>query len=266
MGFWGGVNINIAVSVVIQLYPNASPGNLLRKFFLVFKSWRWPNPVMLCKPHDAELGLHVWSAFHAANARQVAPIITPAYPAMNSTLAVSRQTLQILHEEFCRGHDVVDKIWKESLRSTDNSFNSDGEMFAELFKPSDFFISYPHYLSICIVGPSQEAVQSWAGFVESRLRRLVSDLLGKLPVSKIQLWPKKFEACCVSSEFCGYFRLDIFNAGPSTNPIACNFHDAIEAAASVSALNMELENVANVLVQIDHLLREQVVCKTLGNI
>eukprot|EP00814_Leptocylindrus_danicus_P009987 CAMPEP_0116013052 /NCGR_PEP_ID=MMETSP0321-20121206/5495_1 /TAXON_ID=163516 /ORGANISM="Leptocylindrus danicus var. danicus, Strain B650" /LENGTH=722 /DNA_ID=CAMNT_0003482525 /DNA_START=32 /DNA_END=2201 /DNA_ORIENTATION=- len=199
-GFWGGININIAVSLVIQLYPNASPGNLLRKFFLVFKSWRWPNPVMLCKPHDAELGLHVWSAFHAANARQVAPIITPAYPAMNSTLAVSRQTLQILHEEFCRGHDVVDKIWKESLRSTDNSFNSDGEMFAELFKPSDFFISYPHYLSICIVGPSQEAVQSWAGFVESRLRRLVSDLLGKLPVSKIQLWPKKFEACCAERE------------------------------------------------------------------
>ena len=200
MGFWGGVNINIAVSLVIQLYPNASPGNLLRKFFLVFKSWRWPNPVMLCKPHDAELGLHVWSAFHAANARQVAPIITPAYPAMNSTLAVSRQTLQILHEEFCRGHAVVDRIWKENLRSMEVSFNSDGEMFAELFKPSDFFISYPYYLSICIVGPSQEAVQSWAGFVESRLRRLVSDLLGKLPVSKIQLWPKKFGACCAERE------------------------------------------------------------------
>jgi len=36
----------------------------------------------------------------------------------------------------------------------------------------------------------------WTGFVESRLRKLVSDLLGKsLPLSKIQLWPKKFEIC-----------------------------------------------------------------------
>mmetsp|Transcript_29842 Transcript_29842/g.34319 ORF Transcript_29842/g.34319 Transcript_29842/m.34319 type:complete len:143 (-) Transcript_29842:1144-1572(-) len=36
------------------------------------------------------------------------------------------------------------------------------------------------------------------GFAESRLRKLVSDLLGKsLPLSKIQLWPKKFDACIV---------------------------------------------------------------------
>jgi hypothetical protein len=36
----------------------------------------------------------------------------------------------------------------------------------------------------------------WAGFVESRLRKLVSDLLARsLPIKKIQLWPKKFEAC-----------------------------------------------------------------------
>ena len=43
MGYWGGVNINIAVALVIQLYPNACPASLLRKFFLVFKSWRWPQ-------------------------------------------------------------------------------------------------------------------------------------------------------------------------------------------------------------------------------
>ena len=127
---------------------------------------------------------------------QVAPIITPAYPAMNSTLSVSRQTLQIMHEEFCRGHEIVSKIWKASLNSKDTNFNSDGEMFSELFQPSDFFISYPRYLSLCIVGPTPVDVQSWAGFVESRLRKLVSDLLGKsLPLVKIQLWPKKFEAC-----------------------------------------------------------------------
>ena len=36
----------------------------------------------------------------------------------------------------------------------------------------------------------------WAGFVESRLRKLVSDLLGRsLPMKKIQLWPKKLEVC-----------------------------------------------------------------------
>ena len=76
MGYWGGVNINIAVALVIQLYPNSSKGNLLRKFFLVFKSWRWPNPVMLCKPHDAAFGLQVWSAFtNIRDARQVRKLV-----------------------------------------------------------------------------------------------------------------------------------------------------------------------------------------------
>jgi hypothetical protein len=46
------------------------------------------------------------------------------------------------------------------------------------------------------VGPSQAEAQAWAGFVESRLRKLVSDLLGRsLPLKKIQLWPKKIEGC-----------------------------------------------------------------------
>lgn len=198
LGYWGGVNINMAVALVLQLYPNACPASLLRKFFLVFKSWRWPNPVMLTKPHDAELGLPVWNAFQAATMRQVAPMITPAYPAMNSTLSVSRQTLQILHEEFARGHHVVDKLYKDWQKGgvLDKEKVESGEIWKELFEPSDFFISYPHYLSMCIVGPTQSDAQSWAGFVVSRLRKLVSDQLGRsLPLKKIQLWPKEFSAC-----------------------------------------------------------------------
>lgn len=192
MGYWGGVNINIAVTLVVQLYPNDCAANLLRKFFLVFKSWRWPNPVMLTKPNDAGLGLAVWNAHHVNHLRQVAPVITPAYPAMNSTLSVSRQTLQILHEEFCRGHEILDDLWKQHQRGALQS----GDAFRQLFEPSDFFISYPFYLSICTVGPTESDAQSWTGFVESRMRKLVSDMLGKsLPLSKIQLWPKKIQAC-----------------------------------------------------------------------
>lgn len=190
-GYWGGVNINITVALTVQLYPEACPSTLLRKFFLLFaKTWRWPNPVMLTKPHDAGLGLPVWSP-SIATSRQVAPIITPAYPAMNSTVAVSRQTNQIMLEEFARGHGILTKLWKQ------HQANSEEELdWSELFEPSDFFIRYPTYLSICIVASTQEDVQAWAGFVESRLRKLVSDMLARsLPLKKIQLWPKKFEAC-----------------------------------------------------------------------
>ena len=157
---------------------------------------------MLTKPHDAGYGLAVWSAQTAA--RQVAPMITPAYPAMNSTLAVSRQTLQILQEEINRGHEIVDKCWK-SFQQNPNA-PPDAEVYQNawkaLFRPSDFFIAYPNYMSLCIVGPSQAEAQAWAGFVESRLRKLVSDLLARsLPLKKIQLWPKKINGtlCCAEN-------------------------------------------------------------------
>jgi poly(A) polymerase len=122
---------------------------------------------------------------------------------MNSTLAVSRQTLQILQEEFNRGHEIVDKCWK-SFQQNPNA-PPDSEVYQNawkaLFRPSDFFIAYPNYMSLCIVGPSQAEAQAWAGFVESRLRKLVSDLLARsLPLKKIQLWPKKINGKCGGAE------------------------------------------------------------------
>jgi poly(A) polymerase len=141
------VNINIGVALTIQLYPNACPASLLRKFFLVFKTWRWPQPVMLTQPHDAGYGLPVWNPQQALMTRagnsyqppQVAPMITPAYPAMNSTLSVSRQTLQILQEEFNRGHAIVDGLWKQFQKDPSQQQLN----WQQLFEPSDFFISYP---------------------------------------------------------------------------------------------------------------------------
>ncbi len=92
----------------------------------------------------------------------------------------------------------MDRLYRNYQR--EDVFNdadvSSGKIWKELFEPSDFFIGYPHYLSLCIVGPTQQDAQAWAGFVESRLRKLVSDMMGRsLPLSKVQLWPKKFDAC-----------------------------------------------------------------------
>ena len=132
---------------------------------------------------------------------------------MNSTLGVSRQTLQILHEEFCRGHKILDELWREHQRcggdygdnnnnnNNNNNHHKTNKLTPEsaldkLFQPSDFFINYNHYLSFCIVAEDEQPAQAWTGFVESRLRKLVSDHLGRsLPISKIQLWPKRIAAC-----------------------------------------------------------------------
>lgn len=197
MGYWGGVNINIAVAFCVQLYPLDCPAALLRKFFLVLGHvWPWPKPMMLTKPHDAGYGLTVWSPQH--NPRNShAPIITPAYPAMNSSLSMSRQTLQIMTGEFRRGFAIIDQLWKDHQQNHLPTTTAPAPLdWSKLFAPSDFFIDYPNYLSLCVVAPTQADAQTWKMFCESRLRVLVSNMLARsLPLKKVQLWNKEIKAC-----------------------------------------------------------------------
>ena len=145
--------------------------------------------MLLTKPFDAKLGLDVWTS--SSGNKEMMPIITPAYPPMNSSFSASRQTLQIIHHELVKAQAIVEKIY--------NDKSSDETAWSELFQKSDFLINYPHYLSLTVVASNKSDLQSWTGFVESRLRKLVSDSLGmSLPLSKSQLWPKKFEICCAS--------------------------------------------------------------------
>jgi hypothetical protein len=104
----------------VPRYPNACPALLLLRFFQTYAVWPWPLPVMLIDTYDEphlglaagagkgevgggnsrnaaaggqlrqqqlELQRHpVWNpqAFFKDQAQQM-PIITPAFPAMNST-------------------------------------------------------------------------------------------------------------------------------------------------------------------------------------
>jgi len=136
MGYWGGVNCNLAVALTVLLYPNSSPMTLLRKFFLVMDTWRWPQPMMLTEPHDAGFGLTVWRKENAH--RQVAPMITPAYPAMNSTLSCSRQTLQVLTQEFSRGRKIIEEMWHRFQQDPSTELD-----WSNLFAKADFFTAYP---------------------------------------------------------------------------------------------------------------------------
>ncbi|CAN8292727.1 unnamed protein product [Cochlearia groenlandica] len=162
-GFLGGINWALLVARICQLYPNALPNMLVSRFFRVYTQWRWPNPVLLCSMEEGSLGLQVWDPRRNPKDRlHMMPIITPAYPCMNSSYNVSASTLRIMIGEFQRGKDICDAM-------EENKADWDA-----LFEPFAFFEAYKNYLQIDISAANVDDLRKWKGWVESRLRQLIS--------------------------------------------------------------------------------------------
>ncbi|XP_058086533.1 nuclear poly(A) polymerase 2-like [Magnolia sinica] len=162
-GFLGGVNLAILVARVCQLYPNAVPSMLVSRFFRVYTQWRWPNPVMLCAiEEDVELGFPVWDPRKNPRDRtHQMPIITPAYPCMNSSYNVSASTLRVMTEQFEKSNMICEDIELNKRH------------WSCLFRPFDFFRTYKNYLKVDVVASNSKDLIAWKGWVESRLRQLI---------------------------------------------------------------------------------------------
>ena len=121
-------------SAVIPL-RQAAAARLLERFFHILKGWQFPTPIMLTPPYDAGLGAEVWdpqvgglhpwlvgavtvgilpvAARHGVgpqvggNRFHVMPILTPAYPSMNSSMSVTASSLMKIQEEMAIAHEVT---------------------------------------------------------------------------------------------------------------------------------------------------------------
>lgn len=179
LGFLGGVQWALLVARTCQLYPRAAPAALVQKMFRVFKHWRWPQPVILKKLEGrqgiaASLNLKEWNpAIYPTDKAHLMPIITPAYPVMCATHNVSGSTMAVMQAEFERGAEICKKI--EDGAAT----------WKELFAPSEFFDRYKWYLAIIASTGTEEAMHTWSGTVESKLRTLVSNLEQNTPIIQV---------------------------------------------------------------------------------
>ncbi|XP_020547453.1 nuclear poly(A) polymerase 4-like isoform X2 [Sesamum indicum] len=172
-GFLGGVNWALLVARLCQFYPNANPSMLVSRFFRVYTLWRWPNPVMLCEIEDDELGFSIWDPRkNPWDRNHLMPIITPAYPCMNSSYNVSASTLRVMMEQFQFGREICEDIELNKAQ------------WSTLFEPYLFFESYKNYLQVDIIAADLDDLRAWRGWVESRLRQLTlmieRDTCGKL--------------------------------------------------------------------------------------
>ncbi|XP_039054950.1 nuclear poly(A) polymerase 4-like isoform X1 [Hibiscus syriacus] len=194
-GFLGGVNWALLVARVCQLYPNAVPSMLVSRFFRVYTQWRWPNPVMLCSIEENELGFPVWDPRKNPRDRyHQMPIITPAYPCMNSSYNVSSSTLRVMMEQFQFGNRICEEIDLNKVQ------------WSALFDLHLFFEAYKNYLQVDIVSADVVDLLAWKGWVESRLR-LLTLKIERDTNGMLQCHPYPNEYVDTSKEFphCAFF-------------------------------------------------------------
>ncbi len=127
----------------------------------------------------------------------VMPIITPAFPAMNSAYNIGLSQHTLLCNELKRGSLIFQEYYASNenynnidddinwiKNSSNNRSDSNGDTLFDnfplekLFQPcvNDFFNKYSRYLQIDICADTEEDKRLWFGWVESRMRLLIAGI------------------------------------------------------------------------------------------
>ncbi len=149
MGYLGGVNWAILVTRVTQLYPFADAFTIVSKFFSVYRHWNWENPVCLnvaARKNDklqagfGIINLDVWDPKmnEKRDGSYSMAVITPAYPAMNSTFNVSPSTLRNIYTHICQADEECTNLLAMDPANVNWS--------ETLFAPSTFFTDFRYYI------------------------------------------------------------------------------------------------------------------------
>lgn len=172
LGFLGGVNWAILVAYVCERYPRSPPSTVLCEFFRIFSEWNWPKPVMLAGTgNNYKSGIPrqtVWNPkINRRDGTHLMPILTPAYPSMNSSYNVGHPQKRRLQEEL------------EKARELSVCINKGKKNWAHLFSTTEehsFFQQHQNFLQVTIEANSRANFRKWFGFCEARMRVLIVSL------------------------------------------------------------------------------------------
>lgn len=195
-GYMGGVAYALCVARACQLYPNAAPFAVVSKFFSLFASWAWPQPVLLKEIVDCNFNLRVWNPkVHPGDRYNKMPVITPAYPSICSTHNVSVSTLAMMKREFARGAPLCSAVLEEG--GGDENMKTAVE---KLCAPTDFFSRHKNYMMVSIASASEEEFTRFSGFAESKVRLLALKLEAVESISFAFAFPRNFSRDVEDSE------------------------------------------------------------------
>jgi poly(A) polymerase len=196
IGYLGGISWAILTAKVCQLFPSLPPNQLLQRFFSVFDKWDWHIPVLLCNIKEpVNLSIKQWNPkLSEGDQQQVMPIITPAFPCVNSAFNVCKITKKIIIEEFHRAAKLTKKR------------NAPGFNWMQVYKKYDPFKNYAHFFRVDALSSSPEEHLKWSGFVESKFRLLIQELeIHSQNIVDVRPCPKAFHTTDIEYECCTTF-------------------------------------------------------------
>lgn len=182
LGYFGGVNVVLLMTRICQENPTVNAAELMRQFFVRYSSWKWPEPVYLLHTPPKQISDFdevVWSKDRECN--DLFPVITPAYPSMNSCASVSEGSKRIILQEMERGKEITDQIFEGS------------QTWSTLFEDSTFFEDYKHYLMVTIASKEHQQQVEWKGLCRSRIKKSLVNQLENHPNVTPRIFPKSFD-------------------------------------------------------------------------
>jgi len=194
LGFLGGVNWAIMVAYVCIQYPETTNASvMLKRFFYTFSRWNWPNqvalgpieqqpPVVNATREQCETSipiLPVWNPeVNPRDRLHLMPIITPAYPSMNSSYNVGLAQSRRIQEEIGEAFKILTRSGQPYAKPVSEflSVQPRDSLIYALFEPSDFFDRHKHYFQLTITATNNADHIEWLRLIESKLRLLIQDM------------------------------------------------------------------------------------------
>ncbi len=101
------------------MFPNYGPLDVLKEFFKIYSKWSWSDTPVLIEDAIDELNIHhnkdQYFKKYFFNYRTdflkfaKVHVITPYFPCMNSTQAVTDVGLNVIKKFLNEGHEIIDR-------------------------------------------------------------------------------------------------------------------------------------------------------------
>ena len=159
LGYFGGINLTLIAAYFCKNSEETNPFAVLLKIFNELSTWNWPNQISINQVKTTG-NREGWTP----NNNDVMPIITPAYPSINSMRNATKSSLHRMIKEISRAQKYTEKIERGECE------------ISKLIAPPHFFDDYKFFFQIKLFAEGDNEMTIWKGYVENKMNHLTKKL------------------------------------------------------------------------------------------